>query len=296
MNKLIAFIAPALLGLLTSCTTLNLELPPVSDDPTGNRFPGRVIWHDLLTKDIDASRRFYGGLFGWEFEELPLTLGFGQSSRYLLIRHKGQLIGGMVDVSRVDKNVNSSQWVVVMSVQDVDAAATAIGQAGGSLITPPTDLNDRGRIAVVKDSAGALFAMLETRDGDPVERDAALGEFMWDEVWTNDIDEAAAFYQSVAPFKLVNQQLNNVDYKGLAINDKPRVGVLKNPLQEQGLQPTWVSYIRVADMTVLDQVPALGGEVLMGAQDRAIGGEVAIIRGPSGAGVALQTWGEFQEN
>jgi predicted enzyme related to lactoylglutathione lyase len=296
MKKLIAFIGTALLGLLTSCTTLNLELPPVSDTPTGDRFPGRVIWHDLLTMDIEGSRRFYGGLLGWEFEELPLSLGFGQTSRYLLIRHKGELIGGMVDVSQVDQKVNSSQWVVVMSVEDVDAAVTAVGQAGGSIITPPTDLNDRGRIAVVNDSAGALFAMLETRDGDPPERQPGFGEFMWDEVWTNAIDEAAVFYQSVAPFNPVKQQLNNVDYKGLAVNDRPRIGVLKNPLQEAGLEPTWVSYIRVANMTVLDKVPALGGDVLVDAQDRAIGGQVAIIRGPSGAGVALQTWGDFQEN
>lgn len=294
-NKLTLFVLPLAL-LLTSCATLNLELPPVTDAATGVRFPGKVIWHDLLTNDIEGSRRFYGGLFGWEFEQLPLSLGAGQSSQYLVMRKNGQLIGGMVDVSGIDTKVNSSQWVVVMSVENVGAAVAAVSQAGGDVITPPTDLNERGRIAVVRDSAGALFAILETRDGDPVEREPGFGEFMWDEVWTTDIDAAAAFYKNLAPFKLVQKQVGNADYQGLEVNGRPRVGVLKNPLQAEGLQPTWVSYIRVADMAVLDRVPELGGDVLVDAQDRPTGGQVAIIRGPSGAGIALQTWGDSKEN
>lgn len=295
MKKIFSLGVSASAAFLAACSTVNIELPAVSDMPTGEHDPGRVIWHDLLTSDMEGSQRFYGGLFGWEFEELPLSLGVGQSSRYLLIRQEGQLIGGMVDVSRVDTNANSSQWVVLISVTDVDAATDAARQAGGQVLTPPTDLNERGRIAVVTDSFGALFAMLETRDGDPADREPGYGQFMWDEVWVPDIAAASEFYKQLAPYALVTEQESGTNYKGLAVDGKPRVGVLQNPLQDDGLEPTWVSYIRVADMTVLDEVAALGGEVLLDAQPRAIGGEVAIIRGPSGAGVALQTWGENQE-
>ena len=49
-------------------------------------------------------------------------------------------------------------------------------------------------------------------------------------------------------------------------------------------------------MSLLGKVAELGGEVLLDANARPIGGEVAIIRGPSGAGVLLQTWDESQEN
>jgi predicted enzyme related to lactoylglutathione lyase len=70
------------------------------------------------------------------------------------------------------------------------------------------------------------------------------------------------------------------------------MGLLRNPLEDKGLAPTWVSYLRVADMSALDRVAALGGQVLVPAQNRAIGGQVAIIAGPSGAAVALQTWDE----
>ena len=81
-----------LVVLTTACSTLNFDLPAVTPAPTAASLPGKIIWHDLLTEDIDASRRFYGELFGWEFDPMPLTLGVGKSSQYLLIRHKGKLI------------------------------------------------------------------------------------------------------------------------------------------------------------------------------------------------------------
>ena len=41
---------------------------------------------------------------------------------------------------------------------------------------------------------------------------------------------------------------------------------------------------------MLDRVVSLGGEILLPVEDREIGGQVALIAGPSGAGVVLQTW------
>jgi len=292
------FLRPAALLALTAigaCTTVNIQLPPVTETPTQAHYPGRIIWHDLLTNDLEGSKSFYGGLFGWTYEELPVTLGFGKSSKYVMIRSGDRLIGGMLDVRAADTKGNSSQWVVVMSVSDIDAAVESVKQGGGRILTPPTDLNERGRIAVTEDDAGALFAMLETRSGDPLEHEADAGEFMWDEVWTPDVQKAAQFYQNLAPFELIGTELGATTYEGLAVNGIPRAGVLRNPAADEGLGPTWVSYIKVRDMSALDKVAGLGGRVLLAARERPIGGQVAIIAGPSGAGVALQTWDDDQE-
>jgi hypothetical protein len=64
---------------------------------------------------------------------------------------------------------------------------------------------------------------------------------------------------------------------------------MPNPLD--GLGPVWVSYIRVEDPAAITaRASDLGGRVIVEAQARALGGEVAFIAGPSGAGIALQTW------
>ena len=26
---------------------------------------GRIVWHDLMTNDVEGARRFYSGLFAW---------------------------------------------------------------------------------------------------------------------------------------------------------------------------------------------------------------------------------------
>ena len=74
----------------------------------------------------------------------------------------------------------------------------------------------------------------------------------------------------------------------------PRAGILPNPFERE--LPVWVNYIRVDDPAAITaQVDKLGGTVIIDARPRAIGGKVAFIAGPSGAGVALQTWPLQQE-
>src|SRR5210317_1691044 len=77
--------------LISGCASLNVNLPSITESPTGERFPGKIIWRDLLTNDPAASQKFYGELFGWTFESVD------DNSAYTLIRHNGHMIGGMID-------------------------------------------------------------------------------------------------------------------------------------------------------------------------------------------------------
>ena len=209
----------------------------------------------------------------------------------MLIRHNGKLIGGMVDTNALGKKENISQWITTISVADIDAAVDRAAGAGGKIINAPESIGDRGRMAVIEDSTGALFAMIETKEGDPADSEPVHDGWLWDELWTSDVERATGFYQAVFGFQHTDHEIENADrdYRVLKHADKPRAGVLKNPFE--GERPVWVNYIRVEDPSaVTAQVEALGGRVIVEAQARPIGGEVAFIAGPSGAGVALQTW------
>ena len=278
------------LGVLitAACATMNINLPSVTETPTGERLPGKIIWRDLLTNDPAASQRFYGELFGWTFENLDAN------SAYTLIRHNGRMIGGMIDTVALNNRDDISQWVVLMSVEDVDASIARVTAAGGEVVTPVTDLQNRGELAVFRDAEGALLGMLETRDGDPVDRSVEFGDFLWDELWTTDIDNATAFYGEIAGLEASGIDVDEgpavpEKYRLLKSGDTARVGIMPNPLE--GLDPVWVSYLRVASpATIAARVADLGGRVIVEAQPRPIGGEVAFVAGPSGAGIALQTW------
>ena len=277
--------------LAAGCTAITVNLPPITETPTDQRHAGKVVWHDLLTNTPEASRRFYGELFGWEFEQPRVFIGVGSGDSYMLIRHKGKLIGGMVDTNALGKKENISQWITTISVPDIDTAVERVAGAGGKVINAPESIGERGRMAVIEDATGALFAMIQTRDGDPGDVEAVHNGWLWDELWTSDVDEATAFYQAVLGLQHTDHAVEMTDreYRVLRHGDKPRAGVLKNPFENE--RPVWVNYIRVEDPSeVTAKVEGLGGRVLVEAQSRPIGGEVAFIAGPSGAGLALQTW------
>ena len=70
---------------LVACSTAG---GPVSGDQQLSKDPltGKFVWHDLITDDIGAARRFYAGLFGWEFENSTRP---GSKEPYVLIRSGG---------------------------------------------------------------------------------------------------------------------------------------------------------------------------------------------------------------
>jgi predicted enzyme related to lactoylglutathione lyase len=284
-----------LLLSLTACTAVQFNVPAVTEGQ-GVQLPGKIVWHDLLTDTPKETEAFYTGLFGWQFEPLA-------GANYQLIRHHGKLIGGMIDQNRLPTEADVSQWVVVLAVSDIEQAVRELAAAGGHVFTPPTSLGDRGDIAVVADAQGAVLALLQTGSGEPADDDgpAATGDFLWDELWAEDISAAADFYSRLAPYEAEALTLGDATtgspYRLLKTNDQVRAGIRDNPVD--GLDTMWVSYLRVADAAslqdILSRVDALGGKILVPATPRPGGGEVALIAGPSGAGIALQTWSDEQK-
>jgi predicted enzyme related to lactoylglutathione lyase len=282
-----AFTLLALLG----CTATNVSLPAVTDAPTGQHDTGRIVWRDLISDKPAESRRFYEELFGWEFEGVGNLFNLGGEDAYSLIRHNGRLIGGMVNEARLQNDADDiSQWVVLMSVADVDAAAATLAAEGGEVLTPPTDVADRGRMAIVVDPQGALLALVTTAAGDPAWQEPGYGDFLWDELWTTDLEAATGFYTNMTGLQEDDVAVDaDRSYRMLNRGDQPTFGMMTHPFNEK--RPVWVTYIRVEDPAAITaRVEELGGTVYLDAQARPLGGQVALIADPSGAGIALQTW------
>lgn len=278
-----------LLGAL-GCTATGVSLPAITDAPTGRHDSGRIVWRDLISNKPAESRQFYEELFGWEFEGVGNILNLGGEDAYSLIRHNGRLIGGMVNEALLQNASDDiSQWVVLMSVENVDEAAGRFAAEGGEILTQPTDVADRGRMAIVVDPQGALLALVQTADGDPERHEPGFGDFLWDELWTIDLDDAADFYTGLTSLTEQDLAVEDRSYRVLRRGDQNTLGMMQHPFDEK--RPVWVTYIRVEDPAAITaRVEALGGKVYVETQDRALGGQVALIADPSGAGIALQTW------
>lgn len=268
--------------MLAGCATLT-TVPPITTADVSPHRDGEFVWHDLLTEDRPKAERFYGELFGWTFTETEVP-------GYSLIEHRGRLIGGMVDTSARHSKLNESQWVSVLSVPDVDAAAETTRASGGAVHVRPTDLPGRGRLAVVSDPSGALLAFLRTTTGDPSDRKAEIGDWMWTELWTLDLDASAGFYGGLVGYDLEQRIiLEDIPYDVFTLGGKPRAGVIRLP--DEIVRAHWLPYVRVEDVAALARkVEGLGGRVLLDPSAGERRGSVAIVLDPTGAPLALQEW------
>lgn len=118
---------------------------------------GTLCWADLSTPDAEKSSEFYSGLFGWQ-----ITKGERDPSDYLHIHCGGRPIGGIQCTS--ERNPKAPpHWLVYFLVADCDESAAKAKAAGARFFVEPMTIEGVGRMAVVADPAGAVFAMFQGR-------------------------------------------------------------------------------------------------------------------------------------
>jgi predicted enzyme related to lactoylglutathione lyase len=249
-----------------------IEVTPITSSPTGERYPGKFVWHDLLTDDLESAQTFYGGLFGWTFE----TRG-----SYTVISRDGTAIAGMAKI-RPDQDI-SALWLPYVSVDDVDQRVASAKQAGAKLLKGPGEMTSRGRYAAISDPDGALLMLLHSSSGDPKPAPAVLNGWLWDELWAVDIDKALGFYQGVGDYQPLNAPGGNPDeYRVLTVDGKWAAGITTRPFEKMHAQ--WVPALRIDDLgEAVRRVEALGGRVLIEPDHSLAKGNIALIQDPSGA-------------
>jgi len=255
----------------TACaTTPELpHIPPVTTAPSGLVLPGKFVWFDLVSQDVEKSKEFYAALFGWSFEE---------NGRYHTILRDGIRIGGIL---RARDSERGSEWVSNLSVVDVDAAVKVVKRSGGVVEREPVDAPDRGRIALVS-SENALLLLVRANGGDPPDREPALHGWLWSELWVHQPEAALALYTEVAGYEGEIVDFRDGDYQILKSQGVPRAGIVQAPPE---VNPLWLPYLRVEDSEAsAARAEALGARVVY-ADDR-----TAILVDPAGAEIGIGEW------
>jgi predicted enzyme related to lactoylglutathione lyase len=143
----------------------------VATDPTGATFclwqagehhgatlvnePVALTWNELNTRDAEAACDFYEAVFGWERERMG---DGGAPFTYYLQKLDGRVIGGIMEMGESFGDV-PPHWLAYFAVADTDAVVERAGELGGSLVHGPMD-TPYGRMAVLSDPAGAVFAVV----------------------------------------------------------------------------------------------------------------------------------------
>lgn len=277
-------LALALTGLVTACSVTVPGTTPVvslSDEP----LLGKFVWHDLVTDDPAAARRFYGTLLGWEFEQTTHPRG----GDYTLISLNGRYLGGMIEVAD-PAGADYSRWLPYLSVADVDAAVRLTESAGGSTVVAPVELGDFGRAAAITDPQGAVLGVLRSRVGDPDDSlPAGPGRIVWNEMLASDDAGAGRFYAALAGLEVSTLARRGGKYTLLRAQGRDRAGIMERP--DSRVTPLWLTHFAVTDVDAAARRAAeLGGRVLLAPSPDLREGKMAVVTDPGGAILALQQW------
>ena len=117
---------------------------------------GTLCWADLSTPDPKRAADFYSGLFGWQAFAAP-----NDPSGYLHIKNGEQHIGGIPPAAHRQPGT-PPHWLAYFLVDEVDASANKAKDMGAKLYLAPMTMEGVGRMSVIADPQGAVFAIFKS--------------------------------------------------------------------------------------------------------------------------------------
>lgn len=117
--------------------------------------PGTLNWNELITRDIDAAKHFYAGVFGWEAD----TTEAGPTT-YTEWKLRGRRVGGMLQMNDDWPDDIPAHWMAYFAVADCDETSAKATALGATVRVEPTNIPDVGRFALLVDPHGAQFSVI----------------------------------------------------------------------------------------------------------------------------------------
>ena len=245
--------------------------------------PGTFSWVDLATTDPAAAKTFYGQLFGWQAEDMPV----GEGVVYTMFSLAGDTIAGMNELPAEQRSQGiPPHWFNYVSVADAEATTARARELGGTIFAEPFDVFDSGRMAIIQDPTGAAFALWQPRGHIGAGRVNDPGCLTWNELQTRDAEAAIAFYGGLFGWEFERaEQDGKLSYVTIKNAGRANGGIMPMGAEMAGVPPNWMPYFTVpaADAAV-GRIRELGGAVVVEPfQIQGGAARIAVVRDPQGA-------------
>jgi predicted enzyme related to lactoylglutathione lyase len=282
-------VSALILGNAMLARGADFQLPALNSPPSAEHHAGKMIWADLVTPDLAAAEKFYGGLFGWTFQ--PIHAG---DTNYAVAMLDGRPIGGLVQKAIPAGQHQQSAWLTFLAANDVDGVKKLAVSHGAKVLSDIKSYPMRGRQCVLSDPEGAVFALLASSSGDTPDYLPATGDWIWSSLHAKDAGAEAAFYQNLLGYDVFDLPSDDgLEHLILSTDDYARASA--NDLEQGSARrhSHWLNFVRVENAAQsAAKAVTMGGRVLVEPRVDRHGGMLAVIADPAGAPVGLMEWSE----
>lgn len=247
--------------------------------PTPTMTPGAPCWIDLLTTNPDGARTFYTELFGWTYE-------VGDQEKYggyITAFKDGRAVAGMMGNDPQAGFPDS--WSTYLRVDDADATAAAVTDAGVQIFMGPMDIPEQGRMAMIADAGGAAIGLWQFGGHTGFQVAAVPGAPAWHELFTRDYRATVKFYRDVFGWDTdVMSDTDEFRYTTLGTGRDAQAGIMDaSAFLPEGIPAHWRVHFGVDSTDAAsDTTVAMGGRVVDPAQNTPYG-RCATLADPAGA-------------
>lgn len=237
---------------------------------------GTPTWVDLAIPDLARAMDFYGAVLGWEF-----VTGSVETGRYTICRVGGKAVAGIMP--HPDADATDFWWNVYLATDDCDATVQRVIDTAGSVINPPMDIMDQGRMAVLRDPAGSQFGLWQGRALVGAERVMEPGTLVRNDLIAQDPEGSAGFYATVFDFVPErNTEIPGMDFLALIRPDGHDVGGIFAADEDSTLG--WDTTFEVDEVnTAVQRVRTAGGQATEPRTSHSGGSRPSPIRSESGS-------------
>jgi predicted enzyme related to lactoylglutathione lyase len=238
---------------------------------------GTFSWTDLSTPDAEASKAFYGPLFGWDFKDNPIPEG----GIYVMAK-----LGGRSAAAMYESTERHPAWASYVTVDDADAITERARELGANVMSEPFDVMDFGRMAVLQDPPGAVFCVWQPGTSIGAQVVNGPGALSLNQLNTTDLDAARRFYTDLFGWRFEDIQGGPGPYTAIHHGDNLAGGMMQLP-PGQPAPPHWLVYFGSDDLDrAAEQISSAGGRVVVEKMD-VPGGQILVAQDPQGATFAL---------
>jgi predicted enzyme related to lactoylglutathione lyase len=114
------------------------------------------VHNELNTTDVDKAKKFYGSLFDWKLEDVPM----GEMGIYTTIGVGGGTGGGIMKHPMPGQ---PSFWLAYVNVDDLAAATAKAKSLGATIIRDITPVPDMGSFSIIMDPTGAGLGLWQPK-------------------------------------------------------------------------------------------------------------------------------------